>query len=605
MHFMYYLPLFIVSFVLSLVFTPLVRILALKNGFVSYPRVDRWHKHTTALLGGIGIYLATIIPAFFIKIPDKRILGLIVGATFLFIVGLADDKFHLKPYTKLFCQIIAGCIAVGFGVTLGLPQEGFISIPLTLLWIVGVTNSFNLLDNIDGLAAGIAGISALMLFFSSLFFSHNPFGIYGLILFGAVLGFLPYNFNPAKIFMGDSGSMFLGFSLAVLAVLDTSRHISGLLSALFVPVLILSVPIFDTLFVTILRKIQGRNIFEGGKDHTSHHLVTLGLSQKKTVLLLYAISMAFGLIAILHSKMNALIIFIIAVLGMALLFYFGMFLSDSVARINKQKGYKNSSKENKQSTVLNTVLLHKRRVVEILMDLIFICVAYIISYLLRFEGAILSSNLQLLKDSLAWVILIKMSIFFIFGLYRGMWRYVSISDLLAIFKMVSMSSVGAVLFLTFSFRFKEYSRAVFIMDWIILLFLISASRISLRVLGEFFNQVGRKGKNVLIFGAGDTGEMIVREIKRNKSLNYNPVGFIDDDPKKNGIKIQGISVLGRRNKIRALIKENDVQEIIIAIQSLDIKDLSEIARICNEYDISYRRVKGILDEDGIDEFNKN
>ena len=174
MRFMHYLPLFIAPFILSLIFTPLVRILALRKGFVSYPRADRWHKHPTALLGGISIYLASALPTFFLKIPDKKIAGLIIGATFLFIIGLADDKFHLKPYTKLFCQIIAGCIAVSSGITLGLPQESFIAIPLTLLWIVGVTNSFNLLDNIDGLAAGIAGISAIMLFLSSFFFSHNP-----------------------------------------------------------------------------------------------------------------------------------------------------------------------------------------------------------------------------------------------------------------------------------------------------------------------------------------------------------------------------------------------------------------------------------------------
>jgi len=602
---MHYLQLFIVPFILSLVFTPLVRILALKKGFVSYPRVDRWHKHPTALLGGISIYLASTIPAFFIKIPDKRILGLIIGATFLFGVGLADDKFHFKPYTKLFCQIIAGCIAIGHGITLGMPQESFIAIPLTLLWIVGVTNSFNLLDNIDGLASGIAGISAFMLFLSSLFFSHNPSGVYGLIVCGAVLGFLPYNFNPAKIFMGDSGSMFLGFTLAVISVLETSLHISGLFTTLFVPVLIMSVPIFDTLFVTILRKIQGRKIFEGGKDHTSHHMVTLGLSQRKTVLLLYAISLTFGLIAILHSKMNTLIVFTIAILGVGLLLYFGIFLSDSVALISKQKGHKKHYDSNGRNTILTAVLLHKRRVAEILMDSAFICIAYSLSYFLRFEGTMLLPNLQLMKDSLVWVIVIKMSVFFVFGLYRGIWRYISISDLLTIFKVVGIASIGSIIFLTFIFRFKDYSRAVFIMDWIILLFLISASRISFRVLGEFFSQVGKKGKNVLIFGAGDTGEMVAREIKRNKALNYNPVGFVDDDPKKNGITIQGVRVLGTRSKIKNLIKENDIKEIIITIQSIDIEDLSEIAKICSDYSISYRQVRGILDKDEISEFNKN
>lgn len=594
---MQYIFYFFIPFALSLILTPFVKRLAITKGYVANPRADRWHKQPTALLGGISIYLASAVPALIIKIQDKRISGLFLGATFLFLIGLADDRFHLKPYTKLTCQIIAGCLAIAFGVVLGLPSEQFVAIPLTLLWIVLVTNSFNLLDNIDGLAVGIAGISAFMLFLSSVVFSTNPLGIYGLILSGAAFGFLPYNFNPAKIFMGDSGSMFLGFSLAVISVMETHRHISGLFSSLIIPVLILSVPIFDTLFVTALRKLQGRKVFEGGKDHTSHHLVTIGLSQRKTVLLLYAISVSFGLIAILYFKMHIAVISTLAFLGVALLFYFGIFLSDSVASLNKQK---NHNPINNNTTVLTAFLLHKRRAAEVLMDLAFIYLAYTVSYYLRFEGNVLSINLKLMQESLPWLILIKMSLFFIFGLYRGTWRYISISDLLTIFKTVSIASVGSVLFLTYSFRFKSYSRAVFIIDWVILLLLVSSSRISFRVLGEFFGRIKDKGKNVLIFGAGDTGEMVIREIKRNKALNYNPIGFIDDDPHKKGMRIQGVSVLGPRGKIRTLISENYVREIIIAIPLINAADLSEIAKLCSEFGITYRKVKRILEED-----NKN
>lgn len=590
---MQYILYFIIPFGISLALTPLVRALALKNGFVAYPRADRWHKHPTALLGGIGIYLASMITALFIRIPDKRIMGLLIGASFLFIVGLTDDKFHLRPYTKLFCQIIAGCLAVAFGISLALPKESFISIPLTLLWIVLVTNAFNLLDNIDGLAGGIAGISAFMLFISSLVFSSNPLGVYGLILAGAAFGFLPYNFNPAKIFMGDSGSMFLGFSLAVISIMETRYHISGLFTSLFIPALILSVPIFDTLFVTISRKLQGRKLFEGGKDHTSHHLVGLGLSQRKTVILLYAISITFGSIAILYSKINVFVISLVAFLGVALLFYFGIFLSDSMAFLKKRDN--SQFKLNGNVTVLTGVLLHKRRVLEVFMDLGFICIAYTVSYYLRFEKGLLPANLQLMKESLPWIILIKMSVFFIFGLYRGEWRYASISDLFTIFKTTIVASLGAVLFLTFCFRFNEYSRAIFIIDWLILLFLVSAGRISFRALGEFLGKMSEKGKNVLILGAGDVGEMVAREIKRNKSLNYNPVGFIDDDPKKNGSRIQGINVLGSRAKIRDLVEEKGIKEIIVAVPSLGVEDFSEIVKICKECGVPYKRVKGILD----------
>lgn len=582
-----YLSYFIIPFTVSLAVTPLVRRIAARNGFVAYPRADRWHKHPTALLGGISIYLSCVFSVLYSGLINKNALGLFLGGTLLFIVGLLDDKFRFRPYIKLFAQIIAGCIAIASGVILGLPLNILLSIPLTLLCIIVITNSFNLLDNIDGLSAGIAAISSLMLFFSSLIFSNNQLGVYALVLSGAVLGFLPYNFNPAKIFMGDSGSMFIGYSLSLIAITGTSRHISNLLITLLIPVLILSVPIFDTLFVMIIRKLKGKSIFEGGKDHTSHHLVTLGLSQRKTVLLLYSISACFGAMAILFSKLNIFVISAVTFLSVTILLFFGLFLSEGSSRGEADNVFKKG----------NTVFLYKRRIVEVLLDFALICIAHYSAYFLRFEGSLLPANIHLIKDSIAWIIVIKMSAFFIFGLYRGVWRYVSISDLLTIFKVVSIGSVSSVLFLTFMFRFKDYSRAVFFIDWLILLFLISGTRVLFRVLGEFLSRVREKGKNILIFGAGDTGEMAIREIKRNKSLNYNAVGFIDDNPAKIGNRIQGIPVLGPRGKIKEIAGDYAVKELVIAVSNLDADTFLDIINICGACGIPYRKIKGILDKE--------
>lgn len=595
--------LFLISFILGAIFTPIVRFIAVKNKLISFPRADRWHKRPTALLGGVAIYAASLAVLLFLGISNKYLMGLLIGSTILFCAGLTDDRLHLAPYVKLFIQIIAGCIAIFFGVTIGLPQHlSFLSIPLTLLWIVGVTNAFNLLDNIDGACAGIAAISSLMLFFSSQILSSNPLGICGLVLSGAALGFLPYNFNRAKIFMGDSGSMFLGYSLAVISIAGTARHISNLMITLFVPVLILSVPIFDTLFVMVLRRIQGRKIFEGGKDHTSHHLVTLGISQRRTVLMLYAISIGFGLIAILYSRLNVFLISTIALIGIIILFFFAFFLTEESSRGREEKKRRYAQHER---AMLNTVFMHKRRIAEVLFDFVLICLAYYSAYFLRFEGSILESNLFLIRESIVWIILIKMSIFFSFGLYRGVWRYISISDLVTVFKVVSLGSIASVIFLTFVFRFREYSRAVFFIDWILLLFLVAGTRVLFRLLGEFFSRAREKGDNVLIFGAGDTGEMVIREIKRNKELNLNPVGFIDDDPVKLGNKIQGIEVLGGREKIKILARNFGIKELLVAVRAIDVEDLSSIAKICKDSGISYRRIKGILDREDISDFGKN
>lgn len=595
---LFYLPYFFIPLLLSLLFTPLVRRIAVKNGFISFPRPDRWHKRPTAIFGGVAIFASAFLSSWLLGILNRDTLGIALGALILFTLGLLDDKFHFPPHIKLFAQIVAGALTIFFMPFSGININFLVFVPFALLWIIGITNSFNLLDNIDGLAAGIAVISSFMLFLSSLFFyTGDSFSLSALIICGAALGFLPYNFNPAKIFMGDSGSMFLGYSLAVISISGTGRHVSNLLTTLLIPVLILTVPIFDTLFVMLIRKIQGKNIFEGGKDHTSHHLVTLGLSQRKTVLLLYAVSIAFGLIAISYSRLNIFFISIIAFLSIVVLLFFGLFLFE--VNSDRTKKAKRLISLESNNVIINNIIFHKRRIIEVVLDLVLICIAYTSAYFLRFEGGMLANNLLLLQESLIWIIVLKMSVFFIFGLYRGVWRYVSISDLITICKVVTLGSVISILFLTFVFRFQQYSRTVLFLDWILLLFLIAGSRIFFRVLGEFFSRARQKGRGVLIFGAGDTGEMVIREIKRNKELNYNPVGFIDDDPTKIGNRIQGVRILGSREIIKNLCRDGAIEEIIIAIPSIIPEDYLAIVKICKECGINYRKIKGILDKEEI------
>ncbi|RKY32017.1 MAG: hypothetical protein DRP74_03540 [Candidatus Omnitrophota bacterium] len=592
---MQFIAYFIIPFFLSLSITPLVRYWATKKGLIAYPRPDRWHKKPTALFGGISIYLATLLTALIFGLINKDSAALFSGGTFLFIIGLLDDKFHFTPYVKLFMQIVAGCIAVFLGTTIGLPVHMTLAIPLTLLWIVGITNAFNLLDNIDGLAAGICAISSLMVFLSSSFISPNPLGIFGLVLCAAALGFLPYNFNPAKIFMGDSGSMFLGFCLAIISISSTTSHISNFFITLFVPVLILSIPIFDTIFVMFSRRLQGRSIFSGGRDHTSHRLVTLGLSPRKTVILLYVISSVFGLIAFWSSKTNLFIISAIGFLAFVVLLFLGIFLYEVTLREKGESSKNEIKKINNNKTVLNSILLHKRRIIEVFLDFIFICIAYYSAYFLRFEGPLLANNLHLLQQSILWIILIKMSVFFLFGLYRGVWKYIGISDSINIFKAVSVGSLVLVIFLTLTVRFKDYSRAVFIIDWLILLFLIIGSRFLFRIIDEFFSRIQNGRKRIFIFGAGDAGEMVIREIKRNRSLRYNPVGFIDDDRIKIGNKIHGVPVLGSRDQLKDLIRYYSISEVIIAMPSMSEEVSKEIEKICRDSNVLYRSIRGILD----------
>jgi len=448
----------------------------------------------------------------------------------------------------------------------------------------------------DGLCAGIAGITSIMLFSSGILIGNITIPFLAVVLAGACLGFIPFNFNPAKIFMGDSGSMFLGFAISSVALMGTSaRTFSNILVTLAVPVLILAVPIFDTALVTFMRSINGRSILQGGKDHASHRLVSLGLSEKKTVLLLYAISIIFGSVALAYSRLNILVVTVLVTLVIVVLVFFGMFLSEVKTYSNEREiEAARRKKISEGKVILNTLLLYKAQIATIIIDFLLICIAYYSAYLLRFDGIISDHNYNLLKTSLPWIIVIKLAVFYYFSLYRGMRHFTSVSDFISVFKAVGGGSVLSILFITFIFRFKDHSRVVFIIDWLLTLLFIAFSRFMFRFLEEYFQQY-RPGRKILIFGAGACGELFLREIKSNKNLNYKPVGFIDDDKKKKGKQIHGVKILGARQDLAYYVKESRAEEVIIAVPSLKKEDCKDIVEACASLKIPCRSLAKIMD----------
>ncbi|MBI3814173.1 MAG: undecaprenyl/decaprenyl-phosphate alpha-N-acetylglucosaminyl 1-phosphate transferase, partial [Nitrospinae bacterium] len=259
-----YLLVSLASFTVSLILTPFVKVLATRFGKVAEVRGDRWHKKPTPLLGGIAIWASWLIIAILFTPDFQYKLPLLLSATAIFILGLIDDIVTLNPQIKLVGQIIIASLLIASGVIIEIIPYPVVSIPLTILWLVGITNSFNLLDNMDGLSAGIAAIVSLSFGIFSIQYGDTGIALSAFILAGASIGFLVYNFNPAKIFMGDCGSMFLGFTLASLTILKTWREASNLIATLIVPLLILGIPIFDTTFVTLTRKLRGTPISQGG-----------------------------------------------------------------------------------------------------------------------------------------------------------------------------------------------------------------------------------------------------------------------------------------------------------------------------------------------------
>ncbi|MCO6511476.1 MAG: hypothetical protein J5I65_11855 [Aridibacter famidurans] len=583
-------PIFItvIAAAISAALTWVVRGLARKHGFVAKPKADRWHKKPTALMGGVAIYVTTL--AVYLALVPKTGDSLVVmaGATFLFLVGFVDDILYIKPYQKIIGQVIGTAIIIGAGLTLPITGYQIADIWITALWLIGITNAVNLLDNMDGLAAGIAAIAAATLAIG--FYTVGATGDMLLIcgFIGALLGFLIFNFNPASIFMGDAGSMFVGFLLSSAVMLSqTGGRSRGIVSVLAVPALILFVPIFDTTLVTILRKLWGRKASEGGRDHTSHRLVALGLTERSAVLMLYGFAIIAAALSIYLKQLRT-------IQSIALIGIFTVILTIIGVYLARVKVYAEQDEELalKNNAVFGFIydFSHKRRVFEVLLDSVLITLAYYFSYVLLFGAFEQTANWDLFIETLPLLIVIKLAAFLVVGVYRGIWRYTSVSDLVTFTKGVVLGSAGSVLAILLLYRFRNFSRAVFIVDGLLLLAALAGSRMAFRLIRQLLpNPVASYGRRVLIYGAGDGGEMVLRELENNSQWEYTAVGFVDDDPMKIGKVMHGLKVLGGNGSLGDICREYGIQEVLISFRELAPDKLREIRIICQDSDVALKR----------------
>ncbi len=554
-----------VTATLSLLFTYLVRSGAHRFGIVAAPRKDRWHQKPTALMGGVAIYLAFIV-GYSIFAPNlSRAYPILIAATILFLTGIVDDLVQLKPYIKLVMQMVAASITVFGGLHLPWTSYAPVNDFLTIFWLVGITNAINLLDNMDGLAGGISFIACIFLAISFLNNGQTAEAVLPLVLAGAIAGFLWFNFNPASIFMGDCGSMFLGFVLSGIALLGESVRARNLVSVLLTPALILMIPIFDTCVVTVTRKLSGRPVSQGGRDHTSHRLVALGMSERRAVLMLYLFAAISGAMALMVRHMQ-IEVTVLLVAGFALsVLVVGLYLG-------KVRVYEEG--EAASGTLVDVLanFSHRRRIFEILLDSCLVALAYYSAYLLRFEGVMPGEQITILIRTLPLVIAIHIFFFMAGGVYRGIWRYAGVDDLAVIAKSVFIGSAVSGLTVLFLYRFHGPSRAVFIVNGVLLLVLVGASRISFRLLAALI--VGRRQANpdarpVLIYGAGDGGDLLIKELLENPEYRYHPIGFIDDDVRKAGKLLRGYRIFSS-DELPELINLHGVNEVLIS--SLKVPD---------------------------------
>jgi UDP-GlcNAc:undecaprenyl-phosphate GlcNAc-1-phosphate transferase len=583
------------SIAVSSVLTLIVRKFAIRFGQVAKPRTDRWHKKPTAMLGGIAIYLTFLIITIAAVELTKPIIVILGAASWLFLVGLLDDFLNIKPYQKLFGQIIGAVIVVVFNLTLPITGNALFDIWITLFWLIGITNAVNLLDNMDGLAAGVALIATTFLGINGILSANYADTIISAIFAGALLGFLIFNLNPASIFMGDCGSMFIGFMLASLSILaQTGGRSRGVLAILAVPVLILFVPIFDTTFVTLLRKMRGRPASQGGRDHTSHRLVALGLTERSAVTLLWVFAIIAGVLAVLVRNLPTMASLLTIGIFCAVLVIIGIHLS-------RVKVYSESETAAAENAVYGFIVsfTHKRRIFEVLLDAVLISAAYYLSYLFilgPFEDSNLP-NWNLFLETLPILIILKLFALFVVGTYRGIWRHTTISDLIVFAKGAGLGSLLSAAALLLLYRFQNLSRAVFILDAILYFLALIASRLAFRLIRELLPAAAANGgRKVLIYGAGDGGELLSRELRNNSDLQMIPVAFVDDDPLKSDRRLGGLKVFHTDGNLDSLCEKLNIEEILISTKKIEPDRMEYLLEFCRSKSITLKRAEIKIEE---------
>ncbi len=591
---------FLAAFSAALVLVPVARAVAIRFGAVAQPKQDRWHQKPTALFGGVAIALAALGTAvYFDGVRSQP--ALLVCAAGMFLFGLADDLLGVKPATKLIAQLSIGSVFLFLHYRLGWSHSITLDSVLTLFWLAGIVNAFNLLDNMDGLCAGVAVVAAaaFIVNFHPVTPGQPTFYMvrYAAAVAGAALGFLVYNAKPASIFMGDSGSLFLGLSLAAMALQPGASLVSPIvpatglgvkfLTVVLVPIAILLVPIFDTSLVTVARLLSGRSASVGGRDHSSHRLVAIGLSERAAVAVLWGLAALAGAVGVIvrHSSeswsiLAAFVFFVSTVLFAVYLTRVKVYAEGDLTLLTQGR-----------MTPVVTEIFQRRRAAEVLLDFCLVVTAYYSAYRLHFDDRAFVANFFAFINTLPLVVGVQMVTFFIVGSYRGVWKHFGLADVLSFARSVFVGTVVAQLAVLYLYRFQGYSRAVFAIHAVLLMVLLVGSRASFRLLSDFAHRQRQSGHRLVIYGAGDGGVLALRELLSHPTTTYKVLGFVDDDPLKRRVRLHGYPVLGGSDRLIAMIEAKELDSVVISARTFDEFRQRQLERLCREHGVSLSRLR--------------
>ena len=569
----------------------------LARRLVAAPRADRWHEHVTPSFGGIGIFAGFLVGvAVALAVgavdPSAPLFGVVAGCAILFLAGVADDLFSFGAPPKLAAQLLAAGVVLWSGVQVEVVGNEVLAAAIAVVWLVGMTNAFNLLDNMDGLAASLAAIACVFFAIDARMINENRASfILALALGLACAGFLPFNVRPrgpALIFMGDAGSQVLGFVLGSLALLSSYEVAGTTVVTLALPLLILAVPILDTALVTVVRLLEGRPVHQGGRDHTSHRLVYQGLSEKRALVFLCLIAGALGMTSLAYNVLdNQRITLVGVLLTFAALVQFGSFLGD----VERRAAHSDAP------WVVRTFALHRRRLVESVVDGAVICASFLAAYLLVVGGSGTVNQRHLFLLSLPAVLFARYAAFIPFGLYRGVWRYAGARDAAAIVAAVAVSGAAAYAFVALTQDFGDFPRTVFVLDALLCGLLVVVSRFAERGLDAVLAALRAGGgqHRSLIVGAGRSGRSLLRELRETPGEAV--VGFVDDDVRLRKRRLQGVPVLGSLDSVEALLADVRPDMVLVTIPEAAHDRLNVVVEACARAGVPCRFVRRQTDLD--------
>jgi UDP-GlcNAc:undecaprenyl-phosphate GlcNAc-1-phosphate transferase len=560
----------------------LVRRLAPATGAVVPPRPDRWHSAPTPTMGGIGIAAATLAGVAVIAfradliLPVNQWVAVPLAALAMFVVGLLDDRLQLSPVAKLVSSLAIGAFLV---FALAGPQSALPSgyTLVATVWFAGICHALNLLDNMDGLAAGIGLIAAVFLA-ALLSASLGPTLVVLLTaLAGALLGFLYWNRSRARLFMGDCGSLFIGAVLGAASLVPIYNAPLAFINPAVLVVLILIVPLFDTGFVLVLRRFAGRKATKGGTDHVSHRLVSLGFSDRSAVRILYLFGITGGATAWVLVRGQGVEPMLPLVAAFAVvLTLIGIYL----ARVPAYNAEDFVALQKSSFAPFLKDLAFRWHAAEVLLDLVLITVCYYSAYRLRFEGEALDQFLPNFAASLPVVLGCKLAALYGSGLYRRSWSTFGLRDVAAVLRGVGVGSVLSILTVFYVYRLIGFSRAVFVLDALLLAVAIVVTRASFKTMNLVAATRSKRNRRVLVYGAGAFGQTLVREMRANPMWRMNPVVFIDDDPAKTHRWIMGVPVRGRLDDLEQTLERCAIDEVVLSSPSINGNVEYRIREVC-------------------------